>query len=84
MPQHQHHSARRAGGEHLDEESALQAEIGNLHSRSGGEKRCRLEGYNYRLVDISDAGSGSAARAGINSVFSQLSAQESCGFQSLI
>ena len=76
MPQYRHHSARRAGGKHLDEESALQAQIRDLYPRSGGESALpKLEGYNYRPVDTSTLEVEVLREQGINSVFSQLSAQ---------
>lgn len=76
MPQYRHHSARRAGGKHLNEESALKLKsetfILDLAAKSALPK---LEGYNYRLVDTSTLEVEVLREQGINSVFSQLSAQ---------
>ncbi len=76
VPQHRHHPARRAGGKHLDESIAVEAEVRDLYSRP----RAKKPGTEARRLPVStgrylDAGSRGSARAGINSVFAQLSAQ---------
>ena len=76
VPQYRHHPERGAGGKHLDEGAAGQAEVGNLHPRFGGEEPVAEAGRLPQPPDgYLDAGSGSDARAGLNGLFTQLSAQ---------